>query len=497
MQWCLGDFTVRESLCDGPYGSVCAAEVRRSGRRVVLKKRIARQREKAEREWAFFTHLPRHEHLVRCLGSFTAFGASRYIVLDFARGGDLKQMINARAERRAPLAEAVVWGIMKQIASGVAHLHRNGVCHGDLKPANILLQEEGGGDWHGGYGDAVVKLCDLDAAQWINPPRAAPITASGGSSGFVVGSLAYAAPEVVAGFCKRSRCLFPSRRFTKPGGAQAPTLLTQGRLITHAATNVRRIDIWSMGATLFELVHLVQLFKAPSRALLFEQIVIDPLTRLRDVAPAASPESPWSSKVEGMLTRLIVRDPAERPTAAGIYRWFGGSASSSAADGEASVPQSPPPATTKSSGASATSVGGGSNAALAQVGRGGEEAAATDSPDGDEKPAAKSDSPPPSAALRQRRRRRRVPGAAASKASDSSLLTGPDVRLRPMAANRMTREGAEIALKKLMATTEGAVEYDPITLAWKTRSLKKETRADRLRVGEEEEEREKLKLMQG
>jgi hypothetical protein len=61
----------------------------------------------------------------------------------------------------------------------------------------------------------------------------------------------------------------------------------------------------------------------------------------------------------------------------------------------------------------------------------------------------------------------------------------------------MTREGAEIALKKLMATTEGAVEYDPITLAWKTRSLKKETRADRLRVGEEEEEREKLKLMQG
>jgi len=50
--------------------------------------------------------------------------------------------------------------LAKHILSAVAWLHRQNIVHCDLKPDNILVHEERGGNYH-------VKLCDFDSAKTI------------------------------------------------------------------------------------------------------------------------------------------------------------------------------------------------------------------------------------------------------------------------------------------------------------------------------------------
>ena len=47
---------------------------------------------------------------------------------------------------------------MKQILTGMAFVHQQGICHRDLKPENILISEAG-----------VVKICDFGSAKFLSP----------------------------------------------------------------------------------------------------------------------------------------------------------------------------------------------------------------------------------------------------------------------------------------------------------------------------------------
>ncbi len=65
---------------------------------------------------------------------------------------------------------------MKQILTGMAFVHKQGICHRDLKPENILISEEG-----------VVKICDFGSAKILS--------ASGMNTPYIV-SRYYRAPEL-------------------------------------------------------------------------------------------------------------------------------------------------------------------------------------------------------------------------------------------------------------------------------------------------------------
>jgi len=454
--WCIGDFAEGSLIHECPRGALRAATVRRTGRCVVLKKRIGMARERAEREWAFFQHLPEHKHLIQCLGSFTAFGGSRFIVLDRAEGGDLRQLIAARAARSDPLAEDAVWGIFRQVVHGVEFLQQQGVCHGDIKPANILLCTA-----FAKGGVASVKLCDLDAAQWINNPLASPVVASGGSAGHIFGSLAYAAPEIIAQFCQHARCPFPQRT------PRTLSNLTQDRLIMNAMQSIGKIDVWSLGALLFELAALRPAFAAARRPELFEKIVtVDPLPSLGGAVASKEDdreEPTRSSALIGVIARLLIRDPLKRPSVGGIVRWF---------DGDHAVPAA--------SGCSKdeADTGGSTDAEAAEKQR------TTPIKSTVEPTAAARDGSAvaarvPSArdAALQRRVRRMASSQAAGAADagagarhERRAPQPPDVRLRPMTEqniDRLTIEGTEIALRKLVETADGATEFDPISMQWK------------------------------
>lgn len=81
-----------------------------------------------------------------------------HLVFDHVPGTPLDQVLREGRERGKPyfspdVTQRMIWGLIK----GLATLHRNGICHGDLKPANLvvargnrLVMIDFGSAWSGG-----------------------------------------------------------------------------------------------------------------------------------------------------------------------------------------------------------------------------------------------------------------------------------------------------------------------------------------------------------
>jgi WD40 repeat protein/DNA-binding SARP family transcriptional activator len=78
-----------------------------------------------------------HANIVPLYDYWREPGAA-YLVLRWIRGGSLEE-----TTRRAPFNLETVASLEEQIASALSFAHRLGVVHSDLKPANVLLDEEG------------------------------------------------------------------------------------------------------------------------------------------------------------------------------------------------------------------------------------------------------------------------------------------------------------------------------------------------------------------
>ena len=90
--------------------------------------------------------------------------------MEMCGGGDLLSYI----KRRKRLSEEVSCYMFKQICEAVEYCHSMNVAHRDIKPDNILLQEEG-----------KIKLADFGCSKFIK-----------GNFKDKVGSPAFVAPEI-------------------------------------------------------------------------------------------------------------------------------------------------------------------------------------------------------------------------------------------------------------------------------------------------------------
>ena len=115
-----------------------------------------------------------HPHLVP-LYDYWRDPEGAYLVTRWLRGGSLQ-----RALERGPWNLEPATRLLSQVAGALAYAHRQGVVHRDVKPANVLLDEDGNA-YLSDFGIAARLLRSEDAGR--------PVTASA----------AYVAPEEVAG----------------------------------------------------------------------------------------------------------------------------------------------------------------------------------------------------------------------------------------------------------------------------------------------------------
>jgi serine/threonine protein kinase len=153
----------------------------------------------------------------------------------------------------APVAEALEW--VAAAADAIAHAHRQGVIHCDLKPANLLLDDQGR-----------IRITDFGFATIVNRRPPARIS--------IGGTLGYMAPE----------------QLDSAWGAIGP-----------------QTDIFGLGAVLFSLLAGRPPFSGKSIAeLLQDMFAKSGRPSLRNHRPDVAPE------VESICWKCLALVPADR-----------------------------------------------------------------------------------------------------------------------------------------------------------------------------------------
>lgn len=141
----LKGYEIEERIGAGGFGAVYKARQSTVGREVAIKVILpgyANQPDFIRRFETEAQTVARLEHMhIVPLYDFWRDPEGAYIVMRRYRGGSLRDALSTDG-RFEPMAAA---GILNQIASGLALAHRNQVIHRDLKPGNILLDEDGNG----------------------------------------------------------------------------------------------------------------------------------------------------------------------------------------------------------------------------------------------------------------------------------------------------------------------------------------------------------------
>ena len=106
-------------------------------------------------------------------------GNINYIVMELVEGKPLSRII----KEEAPLNYNRVIDYTKQIASGLSAAHKHGIIHRDVKPHNILVNEDG-----------IAKIADFGIAKAISTT-----TIVDGTNETVMGSVHYFSPEQARG----------------------------------------------------------------------------------------------------------------------------------------------------------------------------------------------------------------------------------------------------------------------------------------------------------
>ncbi|EHR50400.1 protein kinase family protein [Saccharomonospora marina XMU15] len=166
-----------------------------------------------------------------------AEGDTTFIVMELVEAPTLSEVVR----RNGPLQPQHVASIGEQVLSALRAAHEAGIVHRDVKPGNIMVGPNGR-----------VKLTDFGIAQAIDDPRLT-------TSGMLVGSPAFMAPERVAG------------RETLPAS-----------------------DLWSLGATLFFAVEGIVPFERSTTAATLHAI-------MNEVPYLTHARGPLASAIMGLL----------------------------------------------------------------------------------------------------------------------------------------------------------------------------------------------------
>ncbi|MDR7303497.1 methylation-associated defense system protein kinase MAD6 [Haloactinomyces albus] len=136
-------FTIRRKLGKGHFGAAYHVFDMIADTDWVLKL-ILRDRdsviERMKHEYQVLVNLERHPNVVRVAdANFLPDNETPYLQFEYVDGRDLGSLTSGEQ----PLGPADVLRFGIEAARGIAHLHRHGVYHCDIKPSNLLWTEQG------------------------------------------------------------------------------------------------------------------------------------------------------------------------------------------------------------------------------------------------------------------------------------------------------------------------------------------------------------------
>lgn len=250
----IGPYELVRRIGEGGMGSVYLAKDTRSDK-VVAMKVLARSKAKNTAFLERFTAEMRHAfeldhpHIVKALDLGEHEGY-HYLVMEYVPGEDVFTLLSERGR----LSEQEALNITAQIAEALEHIHEERLVHRDIKPENILVAPDG-----------TAKLADMGLAIDREPTARHRLT----KTGIAMGTPSYLSPE-------------------QAQGDQHLDI---------------RSDIYSLGATLYEMVTGKPPFEGETPAIVM-------LKHLNEQVP--SPHH-VDNRLSGGLCHVIERMMAKRP----------------------------------------------------------------------------------------------------------------------------------------------------------------------------------------
>lgn len=245
-------YEVRQCIGQGGFGTLYRAYQPAIEREVAIKvilSQYANQPDFIRRFEAEAQLVARLEHpFIVPLFDYWRDPSGAYLVMRYLRGGNLRQLID-----KSPPTRQQALRIIEQIAAALAAAHRSNVVHRDVKPENILLDDEGN-----------AYLSDFGIAQTLDEAAAEEFAVLTGSPG-------YASPEQIRGV-----------------GVQ------QGA------------DIYGLGVIVYELLGGRHPFADTSMAQMLVRHLMEPLPDIHLVAPDLPPA------VNQVIQKATAKEVGER-----------------------------------------------------------------------------------------------------------------------------------------------------------------------------------------
>ncbi len=127
-----------------------------------------------------------HTNIVKVLDFGVTPSGDPYLIMDFVDGPSLADEIT----NNGPMELTTALRYFVEIADGLAHAHRHGVIHRDVKPSNVMLA-------HADEFEKEARIVDFGVAHMRRVDSDDPGFESTGSN--IIGSPGYISPEVVSG----------------------------------------------------------------------------------------------------------------------------------------------------------------------------------------------------------------------------------------------------------------------------------------------------------
>jgi serine/threonine protein kinase len=252
----VGDYDLMEKIAEGGMGTIWKGRHRSTGETVAVKIMSSQMGGNAvllkrfEQEFRAASRLD-HPNIVRAL-DYGESGATPYLVMEFVDG----ESLGRRIERDGRIPEVDAIRIIAQVAQGLHRAHKQGLVHRDVKPDNILVTPDG-----------TAKLADLGLVKETDTDLNLTKTGRG------LGTPHFMAPEQF--------------RDAKNAGP--------------------RCDIYSLGATLYQMVTGELPFRSTGPLEAWMKKVQNDLAAPRAIAPDLSERVDWA------IRRAMAVQPAHRP----------------------------------------------------------------------------------------------------------------------------------------------------------------------------------------